>query len=691
MSKQSAPFRVGVEYYRAPAPSQAFWEEDFAAIAEAGFDMIRTFSYWNWIEPEPGVYQLDDFDRFFELAAKNDLKVVFDFTLATHGTCPEWMLRKHPDMRIVDNEGRVAEPSAHAAMPQGIQIHCYDHPKWQEYGGPLIEAIVTRYKDAASLGVWSVWDGIQPHQCYCEHSIAAYRAWLKAKFTLEELNDRLYRRYRTWEDVQPPRSDEAIVEMLLFKGFQHENLIEKLRWQVDLINGLDGQHEIHAHGTHYPRQWDEVCAREVDSWGFSYGSNDLFTSDDPYRFTDQLFWMRWSRSVATDGHWWYDEIYSSMVPGCPEGWKRTEPEELTMIMWMTVAEGGAVAQFWQYRPEYMSFEAPGLSLVGLNGLPTPRLTAVSKTIKEIESISEHLPLTIPQAEVAIVYHNWSHELAGFSRGGQEEQAYRDGMTRLHRVLCEHNIPVDVISAEMAWEPYKLICLPNTVVLDGQLIEKITRLMKNSGHTHFLADGLLGLNAADGRFSYDPPEGLSQLLGVSALDYTRMTERDIREGQNTLHTDLGNFAMTGACNYATLQPLGSTKPFATLGDEVVGIQTEDKRFTWSTFSLTTALAGTALHDLLIPLVLSCGVGRPVETRGGRVLTRCCQSALGGRLVFVFNLEENSATVEMAPAFGFSTVIELLSVRGLPVENSVFTLDVPAQSASLVYCAPPGEPA
>ncbi len=102
--KQKPHFRFGTEYYRAPIPPQAFWEEDFAAIRKAGLRMIRTFSYWNWIEPQRGVYELDDFDRFFELAAKNDLEVDFDLTLAT--LC------------------------ASGAAPQGRMVHCYDHPKW---------------------------------------------------------------------------------------------------------------------------------------------------------------------------------------------------------------------------------------------------------------------------------------------------------------------------------------------------------------------------------------------------------------------------------------------------------------------------------------------------------------------------------------------------------------------------------
>ena len=99
------PFPVGTEYYRAPMPPQEFWDRDFAAIRAAGMRIVRTFSYWNWMEPAPGRFELDDFDRFFELAARHDLLVWFDLTLATHGACPDWLLREHPDIRQVRPDG----------------------------------------------------------------------------------------------------------------------------------------------------------------------------------------------------------------------------------------------------------------------------------------------------------------------------------------------------------------------------------------------------------------------------------------------------------------------------------------------------------------------------------------------------------------------------------------------------------
>ena len=193
MGHPSCPFPVGTEYYRAPMPPQKFWDEDFRAIRAAGMRIIRTFSYWNWMEPKPGCYEFDDFDRFFELAKKHDLKVWFDITLATHGACPEWMTREYPDIRIVRPNGRPVQPSASSATPQGRMTHCYDHPKWKEYGEGLLRAVVSRYKDDPALIMWAIWDAIMiagswvggnGYPCYCQNTADKYISWLRDKYSL---------------------------------------------------------------------------------------------------------------------------------------------------------------------------------------------------------------------------------------------------------------------------------------------------------------------------------------------------------------------------------------------------------------------------------------------------------------------------------------------------------------------------
>ncbi len=217
------PFPIGVEYYRAPIPKQECWDEDFARLRAAGFRVVRSASYWNWMEPRPGQYELEDFDQLFDLAEKHGLYVWLDIMLSTHGACPEWLMREYPDIRIVNYRGEPALDYRAGAFPQGGIRHCYDHPAWREYGGALLRHVVNRYKDRPNLLIWGLWDGVAPassghsekYPCYCDCTVAKYMAWLRERFTLEELNRRLLRRYRRWEDprgaaaIQPSHSRDA--------------------------------------------------------------------------------------------------------------------------------------------------------------------------------------------------------------------------------------------------------------------------------------------------------------------------------------------------------------------------------------------------------------------------------------------------------------------------------------------------
>jgi hypothetical protein len=82
------------------------WDEDLAHIKATGLRIVRSFNYWNWMEPRLDAYELNDIDRLFDLTEKHDLCVWLDITLATHSPCPEWLMREHPDIRAVDRQGR---------------------------------------------------------------------------------------------------------------------------------------------------------------------------------------------------------------------------------------------------------------------------------------------------------------------------------------------------------------------------------------------------------------------------------------------------------------------------------------------------------------------------------------------------------------------------------------------------------
>ncbi len=681
------PFPVGVEYYRGPIPRLAEWDDDFARIRAAGLRIVRSFSYWNWMEPRPGLYELDDFDRLFELGEKHGLFVWLDITLATHGACPEWLTREHPDIRAVDRHGRPYMVHGHAAYPQGGIVHCYDHPAWLEYGGGLLRHVVERYKDRPNLLIWGLWDGVSPispgdgFPCYCDHTLARYKDWLRAHFTLDELNARFLRRYRRWEDVEPPRFNDNVVEMLMYRRFHYENLVDRLQWMVDETRKLDPTHEIRAHAASTPRPWDEQCARQVDSWGMSMSSNNLLTSDDPYQIAERAFSFDIARALGVNGRWWNEEIYAGMSRGGVTWKKQSDPRELTTLLWMTLAAGAAGAMFWQYRPEYLSFESPGYNLMALDGQPTQRFNAVAEAIAQIESLRDHLPLTCPRVEVGIVYHPESQELFGFN---DETERFNADLRGVYRTLWRHGIPADIVTPRVDWSGYRLLFLPNVTLMDDETQARIERTLDENPQTRLIAEGSFGLYSADGQSSYSPPERFAERLEVRVADFSAVTAHDIAQGRNVLETPYGPVAITSPCGYAVLEPLGRTQGIASLGSETLAVSSADGRFTWYGLTLSAGFGDVGAADIALGLANEAGVEQPVVVEGNRAVPVVRRSRQGGALIFVFNLERAAARVKLRPRWQTGRVDDLLAGVEIARAGNEFELYIPPWNVAVVHC-------
>ncbi len=684
------PFPVGVEYYRAPTPKPDYWDKDFARLSAAGFRVIRSFTYWNWMEPRPGIYELDDFDLLFDLAEKHGLSVWLDIVLGTHGACPEWLTREYPDMRVVNHRGQRAESHAGPAYPQGAMIHCYDHPAWREYGGGLLRHAVHRYKDRPNLLIWGLWDGVNlasvwsldsdGYPCYCENTIAKYKGWLRDRFTLDTLNTRFSRRYRRWEDVEPPRSDQNVVEMLLYREFHYENLANHLQWMVDEVEEIDPYHEVRSHGGWSPRPWDERCARIVDSWGMSMPSNNLLTSDDPYQIADRAFSFDWSRSVGRNGRWWNEEIYAGMSRGGVTWKKQSDPRELTTLLWMTLASGAAGAMVWQYRPEYLSFESPGYNLVALDGEPTPRFDAVARAIAQIEGLAEHLPLECPRAEVGIVYHPESQELFSYN---DESDRFLADLRGVYRTLWGHGISADIITPRMDWSGYRLLFLPNVTLMNAETQERIELTLLESPETHFVAEGSFGMYSADGQSSYRPPEGFADRFGVRVADFSAITPHDIEDGWNIVETPYGQATIQTPCGYAILEPRNDTRSIASLGGDTVAVQTRDQRFTWFGFTLSAGFEDVGQPELILGLTGEFGVHPAVSVEGDRVVPIVRKSRCRGWLLFVFNVESRQAHVTLRPRWRTNHAHDLLAHREVPITDGAFQLIVEPWEVAVIH--------
>lgn len=699
----SKPFPIGTEYYRPPTPLPKFWDADFGQISAAGMRIIRAWYSWNWVETLPNHYEFDDLDLFFDLAAKHGLKVWLDTTLGTHMACPAWMLRQHPDMRTVWRDASVQQDRAGDFSPHGSMTHNFDHPMWRVYVERYLNHIVPRYKDHPAMGIWGTWDGIsfaaawtalEAYPPYNDYTIAKYKDWLYQRFSLDQLNERLLRRYRSWEDVDAPRSKEAPVEMHLYLQFHYENMADHLGWMADLIDRLDGNHEQRSHGGSYPAPRHEIISPIIDSWGLSHHSANRLTTDDPYSIAYEAYGFQWCRAMGRNQRWWNEEIYGSFVGGLNPTEKMTLGAESALYIWLTLIEGGAGAMFWQYRPEYMTFEAPGLNIAALDGKPTERLQSISKTITQIDRITSHLPLTIPTAPIAIAYSGPSDDQFDFNGMGTPFiQRHR----AMYRALWQFSLPIDLVTPTMDWSAYDIVYLPNFALLDATALTRLRAVLEDADGPKLIADGYFGTFAAKGHWSFNPPEGLSDLIDCRIADFDVINEFDVRAGKNTVQMECGTFVLPASTTYAILEPGEHAEPIATIGDRVVGIRSTDGRFTWFSFTLAATASttisgqpssptpvGLVHDDVALSVVQNANIKPWFNISGDRLVAFRRLSNQGGSLVFLLNVENKTAKTCIHPQWHISAATDLLKEQVLPLNKGAFTVEMAFGEVRVIHC-------
>ena len=124
----------------------------------------------------------------------------------------------------------------------------------------------------------------------------------------------------------------------------------------------------------------------------------------------------------------------------------------------------------------MSFESPGYNLAALDGQPTERFEAVARATKQIDGLSEHLPLECPQAEVGVVYHPESQEMFDYN---DEDDRFLADVRGTYRALWTQGITPDVISPRMDWSGYRQLFLPNVALMDEATRENVRRTLADS--------------------------------------------------------------------------------------------------------------------------------------------------------------------------------------------------------------------
>ena len=258
----SAFFPVAVWYgggkARAPmlspldASSAAEWGQDLDQIKSNGFNTVKCWVDWSTAEPKRDSFNFDNLDLLLKLAEQRGLRVIVQIYT---DSAPDWVGIHYPDGRFVDRSGAVV-------TSQSAPGYCIDHAGVQAEMVKFLQALSRDANRSAALYGWDVWSEphvinwadfsylANPEFCFCASSQARFRRWLQAKYkTLDALNAAWYRKFASWDEVQPPRFSTILsyTDYLDWRAFIDDKLGGDLKTRVDAIRSADHAHAITSH------------------------------------------------------------------------------------------------------------------------------------------------------------------------------------------------------------------------------------------------------------------------------------------------------------------------------------------------------------------------------------------------------------------------------------------------------------
>jgi beta-galactosidase len=683
---------LGAQYYRPPFPNDQYWDDDMRRMADAGLNTVQLWVLWGWVEPSPGEWQFDDYDRLVDLAGKHGLGVVLS---AISEIQPYWIHRAVPGSEMIDNMGHTVVSSNRRECHFGLTPGgCTDHPQVWQRMEQFFSQVVTRYRSAPHLRGWDAWNELRWNVqadglvCYCPQTLAAYRRWLDEKHGgLDGLNRAWQRRYRSWDDVLPGKSPERpYTEMMAFEHFITWRANQLGIARAQYIKALDPTRPVTVHGASptvlhggdtYPtatalhRGNDWVFADHLDGIGCSSFPN--WSGIDLADYTARIDYLT---AAARGKRIWLSELQGGRAATGDKVHQPVPPAPQQRWLWSGVANGADTILFWCWRDEVFGHESSGFGIIGTDGYAEHRVAALRKTGALLQQHEQLLGGYKPDAADAGVffspqsyYQNWAYNGTAI--------ACQDAIQGYARALVRANIPYTVVEEEHldALAGVKVLFLPRTHVVDNTTADRLAGWVQRGGT--LVCESECGAFAGNGIYRYPHERFLARLTGVAEVG------RRALNAPSVTVTLSGRTFTLPAKQWLTPYAVGKGAPLAqsTDGPVVVdvlvgkgrvllcGAYLGDAYFDGSSRKNTTfAPFCDDFEQWLATLTRSAGVVPPVElvqpTGAGHANVRVrVGSSRGKRVVFVFLEDASSATLRFGASFFAGAVTDVIS--GAPV--------------------------
>ena len=485
--------------------------EDIALMRQAGVNLVSVGIFsWGLLETAPGEFDFGWLDRLLDQLHAAGIRV----DLGTPTTVPPmWFWAANPHVRPVTRDGRVLAPGSRG-------ICCPSSPEYAEAAVRITGELARRYADHPALALWHVHNeyGAPISECYCERSAAAFRVWLRTRYTgLEALNTAWGtafwgQTYTDWEQIGCPAESASVsnpAHRLDFARFSNDELLACFVRERDVLHELSPGIGVTTNfmATSCPSMDLWAWAREVD-----LVSNDHYlTAADVDNQIGLALDADLTRSLAGGRGWILMEHSTSAVNWQPRNVAK-RPGEMARNALSHLGRGADAVLFFQWRASRRGAEKFHSAMVPHSGTQSRVFRDVVELGSTLEALREVRGSRV-SAPVALLWDWQSFWAQGLDWRPSVDLDPRAQVYAYYQRLWRDKVTVDLAHPEADLSTYPVVLAPASYLLTPAAAGNLRRYVESGGH--LVVGPFSGVVDQDDAVYPDGFNGaLRELLGVT---------------------------------------------------------------------------------------------------------------------------------------------------------------------------------
>jgi beta-galactosidase len=530
----AAPGRMSAPWVRRPAglcyggdynPEQwprEVWVEDIALMKEAGINLVSVGIFsWVLLEPREGEYDFEWLDHLMDLL--DDAGISVDLGTPTAAP-PAWFWKKYPQARPVTREGvTLGNGSRGMASPSS--------PEYRRAAANITEQLARRYASHPALVLWHVHNeyGAPVSDSYDDHSVAAFRDWLQARYgTLEELNNAwgtLFwgQKYGEWDEIDAPRLSASVsnqAQRLDFRRFTSNALLECYINERDVIRRYTPDIPVTTN-------FMATNCLAADYWKWSREVD--IVANDHYlvaQRTDNHILLAMdadlTRSLAGNRPWMLMEHSTGAV-----NWQGRNiakcPGELARNSLSHLARGADAVMFFQFRASRFGAEKFHSAMLPHAGTGTRIWREVLDLGDDLKKLAAAKGSTV-ESRVAILWDVESFWAQDLEWRPSSDLNHRERIEAYYTALWQAGISTDFAHPEADLSGYDLVLAPALYLVGDKAADNLKKYVSDGGN--LLVSYFSGIvDANDTVPAGASPGALRDVLGLEIHEFLPLRENE----------------------------------------------------------------------------------------------------------------------------------------------------------------------